>query len=125
MTTRLLLNLRDVPDDEIADVEALLDANGWPWYRTEPGRWGISAAAIWLRQADDFPAARAALDAYQAERGEQARADWARLQQEGRAPNLWSQLRAEPLATLAAWLAILLLLGMLALLPMTLLRDAG
>jgi hypothetical protein len=33
---KLLLNLRNVGDDEYADVCTLLDQHGIAWYRTEP-----------------------------------------------------------------------------------------
>lgn len=42
---KLLLNLRNVGDDEYADVCTLLDQHGIAWYRTEPSPWGISMVA--------------------------------------------------------------------------------
>ena len=46
---KLLLKMRLVPDDEAADVRAMLDAARIPWYETEPSRWGISHGGIWVR----------------------------------------------------------------------------
>lgn len=71
---KLLFNLRNVPDDEAAEVRALLDAQGLDWYETQAGAFGISAAGLWLREESDWPRARQALDAYQAQRRDQAQA---------------------------------------------------
>lgn len=121
MDSKLLLNLRHVPDDEAEEVQALLDELGLAWYRTEPNRWGISAGGIWLKQAADYPAAREALDRYQAERAQRARDEWSQTQAAGEG-TLMAQLRANPVGTLAAWLAILFLLGLMALVPLGLLH---
>ena len=42
--SKLLLNLRDVPDDEADDVRRFLDSGGIRYYETRPNRWGISPA---------------------------------------------------------------------------------
>ena len=56
---KLLLNLRNVGDDEYADVCTLLDQHGIAWYRTEPSPWGISNGGLWLREDADHPRAKA------------------------------------------------------------------
>src|SRR5687767_10392542 len=66
---KLLLNLRDVPDDEADDVRALLDAHGIAWYETRPSPWGVSHGGIWISDADRHAEAKAHLDAYQKRRG--------------------------------------------------------
>jgi non-ribosomal peptide synthetase component F len=70
---KLLFNLRNVPDDEAAEVRALLDEQQLDWYETQPGAFGISAAGLWLREEAQWPRARQALDAYQAQRQQRAR----------------------------------------------------
>ncbi|MGV8932232.1 MAG: DUF6164 family protein, partial [Luteimonas sp.] len=40
--SKLLLNLRQVLDDEADDVRAFLDAHQLEYYETTPSRWGIS-----------------------------------------------------------------------------------
>ena len=72
---KLLLKMRLVPDDEAADVRAMLDAARIPWYETEPSRWGISHGGIWVRDDDDAPRAKALMAEYQAGRSERARAE--------------------------------------------------
>ena len=97
---RLLLNLRNVPDDEAEDVRALLDEHGLAFYETSPGPLGITAGAIWLRHDAEHEAARALLARYQAERGARARAAHAEDVRAGTAETLASRLRARPVATL-------------------------
>ena len=46
--SKLLLNLRGVPDDEADDVRRFLDSGGIGYYETQPTRWGTSGG-IWVR----------------------------------------------------------------------------
>ena len=55
--SRLLMNLRHVPDDEADEVRALLKEHGIGFYETQAGRWRISLAGIWVEEPD-YPAAR-------------------------------------------------------------------
>lgn len=98
----LLFRLNGVPDDEAGEVRALLDRHHIDYYETQAGRWGISVAAIWLRDqdADHEEEARRLIDAYQQERSAQARADYAARLREGRAETLADRFRREPLRLL-------------------------
>ena len=46
--SRLLLNLRHVPDDEIEEVREMLDQDAIAYYQTQPSRWGMSYGGIWV-----------------------------------------------------------------------------
>lgn len=108
----LLMNLRHVPEDEAAEVRALLEAEGIAWYETPPSMWGISAGGIWLRDADDRARARALLADYQQSRAERQRAAWQQARERGEAPTLWGRFKAQPVRTLAfliAGIAVLLI----------------
>ncbi len=122
---KLLLNLRHVPDDEAEEVGAMLDAHQIDWYQTPPNRWGISAGGIWVREEADYPRARTAMDAYQAQRAERVRAEWAEAKAAGTAPTLLDAIRANPLGMLATVLAIVLLLGLMVLIPLGLWVGGG
>lgn len=115
---KLLLNLRQVPDDEAEEVGAMLDAQGIAWYQTPPNRWGVSAGGIWIRDEAEYPRARAAMDVYQAQRAERVRAEWAQARANGTAPTMLGLLRANPLGMLATALAIALLFGLMVLIPL-------
>ena len=97
MSRHLLLNLRHVPEDESAEVRALLEQHHIAFYETEPNRWGISAGAIWIRQDGDIAQARALLASYQAERQLRARSEYATAKREGRVESFCQQMRREPL----------------------------
>jgi hypothetical protein len=45
--SKLLLNLRGVPDDEADDVRRFLGSRGISYYETPPSRWG-TAGGIWI-----------------------------------------------------------------------------
>lgn len=102
----LLLNLRDVPDDEAEDVRALLDRNSIAYYETEPNRWGISAGAIWIADDQDAAQAKDLMAIYQAERMKLARADVVKARQEGIVDSFWSQIRHQPLRLLVVLLGV-------------------
>ena len=119
---KLLLNLRHVPDDELAEVCALLDAARINYYETRPGTFGISAGGVWLREDAEQARAKALLAEYQAQRGERVRAERAAALRDGSAETFATLLRRRPLFVLARLLGILLIAS-LVLLPFFLLRG--
>lgn len=115
---KLLFNLRNVPDDEAAEVRALLTEHGVDWYETRPGPWGISHGGLWLRDADAWPEARRLLDGYQQARREQAREQ---AQRQGRETFL-ELLRTRPGYVLPRLLAMAAIVALVLALPWLLLR---
>ena len=120
--SKLLLNLRNVPDDEADDVRALLDAGGIAYYETKPGPWNISVGGIWVREDADIAEAKRLMADYQQQRGERARAEHAAAVRDGTAETFRTVLREEPLRVVLTILAIACLLGLVAL-PVLLLRG--
>lgn len=120
--SKLLLNLRHVPDDEADDVRAMLDANGIAYYETKPGPWNISVGGIWVKEDAAIVEAKRLMADYQDQRGMRARAEYAAAVRDGTAETFWMQLRAEPVRVLLTVLAIACLLGLVAL-PIILLRG--
>lgn len=94
---KLLLNLRNVPDDEIHEVLELMNERRIEVYQTPPGPLGITAGGIWLKDESDHPDARRALDVYQAERATKAREAYDQARREGRVETFWQSLRRQPL----------------------------
>lgn len=107
---RLLFKLNGVPDDEAQDIRDRLDEGGIAYYETSAGRWGISLAAIWLRDDSELEQARGIIDQYQQERYRTARAEYERLKREGKLESLFDRLRSDPLRMLIYLLAILAVL---------------
>lgn len=112
---KLLLNLRNVPDDEADEVRALLDAHAIGYYETRPGPWNISLGGIWIRDEAEVADARRLMAAYQAERGARARASYEAARRDGTAGNVWTEFRTEPVRVLLALFGILLALLLVAL----------
>ena len=120
---RLLLNLRNVPDDEIEDVCALLDANGIAHYRTNPSPFGISFGGIWVSEDAEHPRARALMDDYQQARGERVRGERAQALHDGTAETFTSQLRRRPIFVLLVLAGMIGIASLVLLLPLMLLRG--
>ena len=120
--SKLLLNLRHVPDDEAADVRKLLDEHGIAWYETDPGNWWISAGGIWVKHDGDFARAREAMTVYQAARAQSARAEHARDRAEGRVETFADRLRADPAGVALRIAGMLLILALMALPVLLLMR---
>jgi len=70
----LFFKLRNVPDDEAADVRQLLQDHSIEFYETTAGTWGISMPGIWLHDDSRIAEAKKLLDAYQKNRQIEARA---------------------------------------------------
>ncbi|RZA20501.1 MAG: hypothetical protein EOP93_05635 [Lysobacteraceae bacterium] len=113
--SRLLLNLRNVPDDEADEVRGMLDAHAIAFYETRPSLWGISAGGIFVTDDAAMPEARRLMADYQAARGSRVRAEYEAARRAGTAETFWTVLRAEPARVALTVLAIVFLLGLVAL----------
>lgn len=120
--SKLLLNLRHVPDDEADDVRAMLEEHGIAYYETPPGMWGISAGGIFVKEDAAIVEAKRQMADYQEQRRTRARAEYAAARRAGTAETFWTVLRAEPGRVALTVLAIIFLLGLVAL-PVLLLRG--
>ena len=106
----LLFKLNGVPEDEAEDIHTLLDENDIDYYETDAGRWGISMAAIWLRNDRQLQGARDLIDVYQQQRFVRARAVYEAKKAAGEVETLLGRALADPLRFLLYLLAILLIL---------------
>jgi len=112
--SKLLLNLRDVPDDEADDVRRLLDSGAIGYYETRPSPWGISGGAIWIRDDGDVAEAKRLMAEYQRERQARAREERAEAERTGTWETFADVLRTQPLRVALAVIAIALMLGLMA-----------
>lgn len=120
--SKLLLNLRNVPDDEADDVRALLDANRIAFYETPPSMWGISAGGIFVTHDAAIVEAKRLMAAYQQQRQIRVRAEHAAAVRDGTAASFRTQLRDEPVRVALAVLGILAALALLFIVPFVLMR---
>lgn len=91
-----LINLRNVPDDEIEELLALLTANEINHYVTPAGNWGISAPAIWLQDKQELGRAKQLLDGYQGERFVRVRKEYEQLKREGKQRTMLDSVKEDP-----------------------------
>jgi len=105
----LLFKLRNVPDDEVADIRALLTEHAIDYYETSAGNWGISMAGIWLHDRDKLDQAKNLIDEYEQARYQRARAEYEQLRSEGRERTLVSIIKESPLR-FSAYLATIALI---------------
>lgn len=112
---KLLLNLRNVPDEEADEVREFLDANRIAWYETRPGLFGISLGAIWVKHDSDVEQARKLMADYQRERQAKMRAEHETAMRDGTAETFGSLVRERPMWVLVRVVGILLLLALMAL----------
>jgi len=110
--SKLLLNLRGVPDDEADDVRRFLEGSGIGYRETEPSMWGTSGG-IWIHDADVAEAKRL-MGEYQREREARARAERAEAERNGTAETFVAVLRTEPLRVVLTVIGMLLLLALMA-----------
>ena len=120
--SKLLLNLRNVPDDEADDVRAMLDAHGIAYYETRPSIWGISSGGIFVTQDAAIVEAKRLMADYQQQRQARVRAEHAAAVRDGTAETFGTVLRTQPVRVLLTVVAIAFLLCLVAL-PVILLRG--
>lgn len=106
----LLFRLNGVPDDEAADVRRLLVDNGIEWHETSAGLLGISIAGIWLTDAAQYDQARQLIDAYEAKRAEDLRAEYDERRAQGQAQTLLGLVGAHPVRVALSILGVLVVL---------------
>lgn len=110
---KLLLNLRDVPDDEADEVRALLAEQKIAFYETEPNFWGVSGGGIWIKRDEDVAAAKELLAEYQLRRRARARAEYRAAEHAGTATTLWASVRENPLRALVVVLGLVFFVALL------------
>ena len=112
----LLFKLRNVPDDEVADVRLLLQDNDIPFYETTAGSWGVSMPGIWLHDNSRHAEARQLLDAYQQKRQHEAREAYRQARERGEQRTVLTLIAESPLKV-ALLLAALLFVLYLSIMP--------
>ncbi|MDQ3230009.1 MAG: DUF6164 family protein [Pseudomonadota bacterium] len=116
-----LLNLRNVPADELDDVSALLEQHAIAFYVIEPNMWGVNGGGIWIEDDTQIDRAKEVMGEYQSQRQANARAEYAAAKAAGTVETFESQLRTRPLQVIGAVVGIVIALALLAL-PYFLLR---
>ena len=103
---RLLFKLAQVPDDEAADIRALLHEHQIHYYETDAGFFRVGLDAIWLRDGSQEERARELIKVYQAERVIRQQQNYAQLVEAGQVPSVWQLFCAQPIRFIASTIAI-------------------
>lgn len=109
---KLLLKLRNVPEDEYEDICSILEENEIAFYETQVGFWGIGVAAIWLRNDDQFEQAAELLNVYMQSRQQQARKAYQHAKEQGEQRTVWTTFVQQPVLFIAYLAVLLLILGL-------------
>lgn len=91
-----LTSLRNMPDDEIADIRTLLEENRLDFYETPGGLMGLGSPVLWLKQSDDLATAKALLSDYNEERSKRVRAEYEAAKARGEVRTVLDELRDNP-----------------------------
>ena len=108
--SRLLINLRHAPDDEIEEIRSLLREHGFDFYETQGGPWGISAPGIWLNDEEQYDRAKVLMDDYQDSRFREKHAEYEKLRRAGQHPTFLQNLRENPVQVILFSLIVGLIL---------------
>ncbi len=115
--SKLLLNLRNVPEDEADEVRAWLKENAIGFYETQPSPWGISSGGIWIDDDSELPRAKTLMADYQAQRLLRAQADQAAARSDGSAETFMTLFRRRPWYVLGMLAAIVGIIALTLALP--------
>lgn len=112
----MLFRLNNVPEDEAEEVRALLTENGIDFYETHAGNWGVSTAAIWLRDESRLAEAKSLLETYQAKRSIRIREEYRQSKAEGLHRGVLDEFKEHPIR-LIVYLAVILAVLYLSTMP--------
>lgn len=107
---KLLFKLNNVPDDEADDIRQVLDDKQINYYETSAGNWGLSFAAIWLQDEQDFPAAKSLIDEYQQQRYQRVSSEREALIESGEYITLWQRFTERPIRMIAVAIFVVVVL---------------
>lgn len=108
---KLLVNLRQVPDDEAMEIRELLDQHQINYYETDAGFWRVGVAAIWLVDEQQLLNAQELIKEYQQKRTRAERERYRVLQESGQAPTLGKRIIHSPFRFLGMVIAVLFVLA--------------
>jgi len=94
---KLLFKLNSVPEDEAEEVRLLLEQAEVDYYETSSGNWGLSFAAIWLKNEAQFEQASSLIDQYQSERYTRISQHHQSLKDSGDNLTYWQAFKQSPI----------------------------
>lgn len=108
-----LYTLRNVPEDEIDEMRALLREYEIDFHETDAGFFGIATAALWVNEPQQFDQAKQLIAGYQQQRYQLAHKEYETQKSEGKQPRFIDFFRAEPGKIIAYIFFALLLIALM------------
>ena len=108
--SHLVFNLKDVPEDEARDIRELLGENEIAFYETDSGNWGISVAAIWVKDENESQKAKQLIAEYESERYLKVSREYEQELANGTARTFIDLIKDSPMQFIASILAIIFIL---------------
>lgn len=108
-----LYALRNVPEDEIDEMRAVLREHDIDFHETDAGFFGIATAALWINEPLQFDQAKQLIDDYQLQRYQHARNEYETMKAKGAQPRFTDFFRAEPGKIITYILFALLLIAIM------------
>jgi len=99
---KLLFKLNTVPDDEADEVRDLLEQSKIDFYETSSGNWGLSFAAIWLKDDSQLTQAKSLIEQYQADRFSRMSEHHQMLKDSGQNLTRWQAFKQSPIKIVLA-----------------------
>ena len=118
----LILKLRDVPEDELLEVQQLLDEHEIDYYETSAGNWGVSLPALWVREDAQAERAKALLKDYAAQRFGRVKGEYEARKDAGEAQGIIDIARHNP-AQFVLYLLVIAAVLFISALPVILLMG--
>lgn len=106
---KLLFHLRDVPNDELEEINTLLISNNIDFYETTSGNWGFSVPALWVKTEPEYRRARLLINDYQINRSFRVRQYFLYKNDLHNNDTFWKSLKSDPIRHLLILLAIALI----------------
>ncbi len=119
--SKILFRLSGVSEEEASEVRALLEEHEIDFYETTAGNWGVSLAAIWVRDESQCESARTLLDKYQQERTARMKAEYAQLKGTGQNKTIVDNMKDKPIQMVFC----ILVVGLIVYLSIRLIIDLG
>ena len=92
-----LFSFKNVPDDEAEEIRELLAGNEIDYYETPNSKWGVSTAALWLKNEKQLKKANFLIEKYQTERAYRAREEYEKLKREGKNETIADKIKQNPI----------------------------
>ncbi|WP_096526115.1 DUF6164 family protein [Candidatus Nitrosoglobus terrae] len=105
-----LFSLRDVSEDEAEEIRELLNKNEINYYETPSSIWGISTAAIYLKNEHLLEKANLLITRYQTEKAYKARKEHEKLKREGKTETIIDRIKKDPIKIISHLMLIIIIL---------------